>query len=218
METKCWYFVAGECGECVVWGMLNYNQIKELLKSALNRLWEFDREILDFDETEDQQGRFPAKGGILNDRKLHEVCINHRLAVYIHEEMNEYLGTDHKYYVDIEFNRLNASPKNTNAEYLFKTPEDREIRPDIIVHGRSDPFIKPLNLLVIEAKKEQLKEKDKENVQLLMLDSRYKYTYGATIQYTKDKSNFLVTIYRHAPQRGGRIPLAKESYYIQKSR
>lgn len=118
--------------------------------------------------------------------KLHEVCINHRLAVYIEHHLPDELND---YYVDIEYNRYNLDRK-----YVSLGNEEFEARPDIIIHRRMNPRNKPIpHYLIIEAKKENINEKDLRTVRGFLTDPKYKY--GMTISYCSNNDNFVGHIY-----------------------
>ncbi len=106
------------------------------------------------------------------DRILHEVCINHRLAVYIENYIAKEFKQD--YYVDIEYNRYFK-----NKKYL--QGKEKPARPDIIVHTRTK--IPLQHYLVIEAKKYQVCRDDEEKVQLFLTNPNYQYKFGLTVIY-----------------------------------
>lgn len=54
-------------------------------------------------------------------RKLHEVCINHRLAIYFEQKIIPLLPKDEEYFVDIEFNREGINFKNAKIAGRKKT-------------------------------------------------------------------------------------------------
>lgn len=82
------------------------------------------------------------------ERKLHEVCINHRFAHYIERLLPDYYPNDYK--VDIEYNRYYK-----NKKYVDIAGDRRVVRPDIIIHTRAVRSEYPQHLLVIEAKKNE---------------------------------------------------------------
>src|SRR5437879_2734937 len=80
-------------------------------------------------------------------RKLHEVCINHKLAEYLAAEILPLVETQEQLFVDIEFNREGVDFKNVKIG-----DQVERVRPDIIVHNRRSGPAK-FNLLIAECKK-----------------------------------------------------------------
>jgi hypothetical protein len=116
-----------------------------------------------------------------NARKLHEVCINHKLANHLEKDVLPNLTPMGKMFVDIEFNREGLNPKTTNYN-----GEDRTLRPDIIIHNRRTGEDK-INFLVVECKKKGSApteiNKDRQKICALMQDERYKYMFGLQVMY-----------------------------------
>lgn len=112
-------------------------------------------------------------------RKLHEVCINHRLALILEAELLAILATTDRLYVDIEFNREGPYSKSVNL-----SDGEKLVRPDIIVHNRKSGPDKR-NVLVVECKKEGRRGviQDRRKIHGLMTDSRYEYQYGLQVVY-----------------------------------
>ena len=117
-------------------------------------------------------------------RKLHEVCVNHRLANHLEEEIVPVLRLDETIFVDIEFNREGVDFKNVGIN-----DEDKRVRPDIIIHNRKTGPEK-LNFLVVECKKRgtpsKYIEEDRQKIRVLMEDERYEYSFGLQVVYGKD--------------------------------
>ncbi len=118
-----------------------------------------------------------------DSRKLHEVCINHRLAVYLEEFILPLLnGDDEQYFVDIEFNREGINKKN------LKVGDEKTVRPDIIIHNRKSGEEKK-NFLIVECKKSGASngdiEDDRNRVKAFLENERYKYSYGLQVIYTR---------------------------------
>jgi hypothetical protein len=109
-------------------------------------------------------------------RKLHEVCINHRLANHLEKEIIPVFGLDEAIFIDIEFNRDGVDFKNTTID-----DGDKTVRPDIIIHNRKTGHEKG-NLLVGECKKQGASEddikKDRQKIVALMMDERYEHSFG----------------------------------------
>lgn len=115
-----------------------------------------------------------------DERKLHEVCINHRLAVHFENLICPKIEGE-RFYVDIEFNREGINFK----ELDYKGQEDR-VRPDIIIHNRRSGDNKN-NFLVVECKKEdapdQKKNDDLRKLEAFIRDKKYKYKFGLQVIY-----------------------------------
>ena len=115
-----------------------------------------------------------------DERKLHEVCINHRLAMHFENVIVSKLKPE-KYYVDIEFNREGINFK----ELEYNGQEDR-VRPDIIIHNRRSGD-KKKNFLVVECKKEDAPEPDKTKdlakLEAFITDQKYQYEFGLQVIY-----------------------------------
>jgi len=137
------------------------------------------------------------KGTTKISRKLHEVCINHRLAVYLEKNTPAILKHDEKNYplfVDIEFNRKGNDPKRwqtQNGKFV-------EIRPDIIIHNRKNGT-EGFNFLVVECKKAGARKKsleeDLNKIKKFIEDNDYSYHYGLQVIYNSGhigELNFLV--------------------------
>jgi hypothetical protein len=79
-------------------------------------------------------------------RKLHEVCVNHRLANHLAAALLPALRSDERLFVDIEFNR-----EGVDFKHIRINSEDRTVRPDIIIHNRKTGSQKR-NVLAVECK------------------------------------------------------------------
>ncbi len=129
----------------------------------------------------------PIEEGFNYDaRKLHEVCINHKLANYLEEFILPILEYKNiKYFVDIEFNREGVNKKEIKINGIEKV-----VRPDIIVHNRKTRDEKD-NFLVAECKKSNVDKDEKgddvKKLKAFIEDDRYKYQYGLQIIYGNDK-------------------------------
>lgn len=111
-----------------------------------------------------------------HDLKLHEVCINHRFAIYLERTISEcpsLIG----YSIDIEYNRYGNDVK--------RSPDCKPIRPDVIVHKRRDNG-QSENLLVIEAKMADGHNNDEARIRMMMSDDGiFKYRFGAKLTYNE---------------------------------
>ncbi len=118
-------------------------------------------------------------------RKLHEVCINHRLANHLENDVIPVLGSGEKMFVDIEFNREGVSSKTSRIN-----GEERTLRPDIIIHNRRSGAEK-VNFLIVECKKKEASREelddDRSKIGTLMKDERYDYLFGLQVIYGKNR-------------------------------
>ena len=118
-------------------------------------------------------------------RKLHEVCINHRLAIYFEQKIIPLLPKDEEYFVDIEFNR-----EGSNFKEVEITEQQKTVRPDIIIHNRKSGNDKK-NFLVVECKKSGTARAeiadDRKKIRVIMDDKKYQYTFGLQVIYGKDQ-------------------------------
>lgn len=114
-------------------------------------------------------------------RKLHEVCINHKLAEYLAAEILPLIDNSQKMFVDIEFNREGGNFKQLEIDGKIDT-----VRPDIVIHNRKSNGDK-FNLLVVECKKSGASndelQKDVKKIKALIGDSRYEYHFGLQVIY-----------------------------------
>lgn len=157
----------------------NYDKKEEQLivswlKLSFLRLIERDIELLIPDKIESD---YIILGEKEINREVHETAINHRLAVNI--EMFTPEGFGH-YHVDIEYNRFINQRKMVRS---LKTGNVIEVRPDILVHSRTNLRIETPHLLVVEAKKYKNNEKDRNHIFDIMADSNYNYKYGLLVSY-----------------------------------
>ncbi len=148
--------------------------IEALIKLSFNELIQYDYEIIGMGNHIKTENHVSCSVEIEN-RKLHEVCINHRFAHYLENNLKS-IPNYSAYFVDMEFNRLNSNSKELNGKI---------IRPDIIIHARMNDKIKPQNLLAIEAKKDLITSHDTAKVKGLIKNSKYKFKYGLTVSYCR---------------------------------
>lgn len=153
--------------------------VKKLLEYAFKKLQENDLELIKLsNDCIAPKTTYYAKRKY--ERKLHEVCINHRLAVYIEEYICNNFDDKKKYFIDIEYNRCGVNPKMVQINN-----EAKILRPDIIVHTRMNQNQK--HYLVVEAKKDTNSKRDKEKIKAFINDDNYKYQFGCTIIYGEFK-------------------------------
>jgi len=120
-----------------------------------------------------------------DQRKLHEVCINHKLAIYLEEFLFQELNPElQPLLTDIEFNR-----EGINFKELEYNGQEKRVRPDIIIHNRKSGDDK-INILVVECKKEPAKEDDKatdrQKISAFLTDPKYNYDFGLQVLYSKN--------------------------------
>ncbi|MCX6851652.1 MAG: hypothetical protein NTY98_22350 [Verrucomicrobia bacterium] len=132
-----------------------------------------------FDEDSSLFG-LPLESDCSEVRKLHEVCINHKLAEKFSIQPCFSKSKHGALHVDIEFNRKGAGPKELNGIL---------VRPDIIVHNRKSADEK-FNLLVVECKKGSAArgeiEEDRKKVASFITSEEYAYQYGLCVIYKDD--------------------------------
>ncbi|TFH64123.1 MAG: hypothetical protein E4G91_06805 [Candidatus Zixiibacteriota bacterium] len=152
------------------------DKLRAALQRSFDRLLREDGRLFDCEIEEHDRD---------NARKLHEVCINHRLAIYFQEEVVPSITAGEKLFVDIEFNKEGANPKEVIID-----GKKRPVRPDIIIHNRETGDDKR-NVLVIECKKEGTSKKkiceDRKKILALMNNERYNYTFGLLVIYAKNR-------------------------------
>lgn len=148
--------------------------VKELIQNVVNCLRDNDSdiielpddcEIIEYDEKQKQI-----------ERKLHEVCINHRVAVYLEDYVKLNINADYK--VDIEYNRYYKNKKVVRINETVKS-----VRPDIIVHSRTNRNVVPQHYLIIEAKKNESTPEDENKIRAFIQDKKYEYMFGLTVSY-----------------------------------
>jgi len=118
-------------------------------------------------------------------RKLHEVCINHKLAEKLTNNLLGLFTDCSKLYIDIEFNREGTRPKYAIIKHVKKLA-----RPDIILHNRKTGANKN-NILIVECKKRGTTKRQRQcikddigKIRGFMTDPRYAYIYGLQVIYS----------------------------------
>jgi hypothetical protein len=156
--------------------MLSKNDLKNAVSEALNKLLHEDGSLFVCPIEEE----FPYDA-----RKLHEVCINHKLANHLEAVVLPLTTSLGKMFVDIEFNR-----EGLNFKQVQSGNESKKVRPDIIIHNRRSDQNKK-NLLVVECKKEDAEAsaigQDKEKIFDLIKDEKYSYSFGLQVVYGTGK-------------------------------
>lgn len=160
-------------------------QAQGIIRFALHELVRRDGSL--FIDNEDEVRRV-YDDAVEIERKLHEVAINHRFAVYLEQVVRDIMPLE--YCVDLEYNRYYYSRK-----YVHVAGEVQEIRPDILIHTRTIENIYPQHYMAIEAKKGEVTYYDTDKVHGLMRDERYGYVFGATVSYCSDDDCIISQLY-----------------------
>lgn len=159
--------------------------VQTIIRESIISLIANDSNIFHIDLNEVQYISEEAR--ILN-RKLHETTINHRLAVYLEQNISNNLFEG--YNVDIEYNRFFENDK------ILETIEGQIIaRPDIIIHSRTNQEISPNHILVVEAKKGGITEHDVNKIMGFISDGNYNYLFGLTVSYCQSEEFVVSTLY-----------------------
>lgn len=152
------------------------DRVKEAVRHSFRRLLQQDGSL--FDCPIEEEFAYEA-------RKLHEVCINHKLANLLERAIVPLLGREEKVFVDIEFNREGLNYKRVRLD-----GEEKKLRPDVIIHNRRSGVDKR-NFLVVECKKQGSSrveiDEDREKIRALMEDERYAYSFGLQVVYGKQR-------------------------------
>ena len=153
------------------------------IKKSFQKLMENDGSLFEFKGRDDANDIY---------RKLHEVCINHKLANYLEEFIHPLLYKYHcckegHWYTDIEFNRKGINYKELTI--LKDEKAQKRVRPDIIIHNRKSEEDK-INFLVVECKKKssssaQDRAYDQEKLKALLSDETFKYEFALQVIYDR---------------------------------
>lgn len=150
------------------------DQIRDAVQRSFTRLLEEDAYLFECQHEEELN---------YDERKLHEVCINHRLANHLEAIVPPIITDEERMFVDIEFNREGVRYKEVQIN-----GRDERVRPDIIIHNRKTGDQKR-NFLVVECKKRGASQKDIDDdfgrICALMEDGRYEYSFGLRVIYGK---------------------------------
>lgn len=106
------------------------------------------------------------------ERRLKEECINHKLALYMQENLPMGLS---EFTVDVEYDKNYDRAKEIEDD----NGQKYKIRPDILVHKREDNYN---NIIAIECKKGHLSKLDKIKLKKL-LEPPYSYKLSLGISY-----------------------------------
>jgi hypothetical protein len=162
------------------------DEILDIIVQSLKVLVARDRDLFNTELVEPPAISDDAK--ILN-RELFETTINHRLAVYLEQNLQPTRYSD--YHVDIEYNRYYQNEK------LLQTMEGLiAVRPDIIIHTRMRQDANPQHLLIVEAKKGKTTEHDRVKIKGFLSDPKYRYQFGLAISYCRHPKNITGILYQ----------------------
>ena len=157
------------------YGKAMKDQLKDAVQRSFAKLMEEDAYLFECQREEELD---------YDERKLHEVCINHRLANHLEVEVIPIIRDKERMFVDIEFNRVGVSYKEVQIN-----GRDKRVRPDIIIHNRKSGDQKR-NCLVVECKKRGASQEDIDDdfgrIRALMEDGRYEYSFGLHVIYGRD--------------------------------
>lgn len=159
--------------------------MRNCIEFAITKLTENDDEIIR--RKKPKLSHATEKEKMLN-RELHETAINHRFAVYLEQYLITAGISD--YIVDIEYNKRFSDSKQVLIE-----GEKIPVRPDILIHKRTDISSEFPHLLVVEAKKHKTSGHDISKVVAFMNDENYLYKYGLTISYAYNPKEVRAVLY-----------------------
>ena len=94
------------------------------------------------------------------------------------------------YNVDIEYNRYYENLKELETvEGLIS------VRPDILIHSRTNHEIHQQHFLVVEAKKGAITQHDINKINGFISDSNYNYLFGLTVSYCLSDTHVLANLH-----------------------
>ena len=141
---------------------MNKEEILELIKSSLEKLYERDRYLIYHSD----------------DNHNSERAVVFRFGVYFDQEVKNRDSNSLRYNVDVEYNRNIDDIKGIRNENKNK---NKKIIPDLIWHQRGD---NENNMLIIEFKTWWNNNQDQDIDKIKKFcdpNGEYKYKYGATI-------------------------------------
>lgn len=145
---------------------MNKDDVKKLIERSLRELAEKD-------------------AGLIH-RKVKEECINHRLACYLEQFLNE--ESSIPYNVDLEYDKNYNDPKKI---IIDENKNLKAIRPDIIIHIRETNHS---NLIAFEIKKGYTNQHDLKKIKGGLLKRPYNYKYGCLISYLPTRTYIKVKL------------------------
>ena len=111
------------------------------------------------------------------DINAHECSHAHRIAFYLEKRIRKSEKMK-QFSVDVEYNRIGEKTKSVPL-----SGEQRNIRPDIIVHKRGSCDL-GANEIVIEVKRDAFDKIDEEKIKNLCINHSYKYKCGYCLLLT----------------------------------
>ena len=137
--------------------MNEYQELKEALNIALNKLYDDDSYLI--------------------EHALHEQCIVFRFSLYLYEILRDserFSGLN----LDIEYN------KNLGGAKII--PDcDNGVRPDLLLHERGNNNKNTLVVEFKKGDSQEVLNDDEKKIKAFMSpQGEYKYKYGATILFT----------------------------------
>ena len=124
------------------WNSCSLKNVEEIIQEAIHRFMVCDSILLNL-----------AGEGSDEDKKLHEVCIAHKLANHLENVLLENSLIPERATVDIEYNRHGLEVK--------RWADGKAFRPDILLHERASD---DQNYLVIEIKKDTNLGRNEQNL------------------------------------------------------
>lgn len=154
---------------------VKFEDIKKLVNAALGKFYKNDRDLIDMEN---------------NREMVSERCMVFHIGGYMKNKMNtltKFQWAD----LDCEYNRNMGEPKT-----IYTNDSEYNFVPDLIIHRRKS---NNNNLLVIEFKKENAKERDKEydKEKLIALTGEevFKYNFGLYVELGRYKVQ--VSVYQN---------------------
>lgn len=156
--------------ESKFWNTCTLEQVKDILQEAINRFMVCDSNLLNL-----------AYEGIDEDKKLHEVCIAHKLANHLEGVLQELSIVPERTTIDLEYNKHGLDVKRWGDGKAF--------RPDILLHERATD---KQNYLALELKKDTNLGKNERNLKddiskierLCDPEGDYRYRFGFVLVVT----------------------------------
>lgn len=124
------------------WNTCSLKEVEGFLQEAIHRFMNCDSILLNL-----------AGDGSEEDKKLHEVCIAHKLANHLESVLQELSLIPERTTIDIEYNRHGLEVK--------RWADGKAFRPDILLHERASD---DQNYLVIEMKKDTNLGRNEQNL------------------------------------------------------
>jgi hypothetical protein len=134
---------------------------------------------------ENALGELISKEDKIIERKLYEVCINHKFANYLNNEVKK-SNNFNWLEVDLEYDKNYDKKKE-----IFTVKGKEPIRPDILIHKRKDNYN---NMVAIECKKNYMNKKDKTKL-LKLLHDPFNYCLTCWLSYLPGEKHMLIKLF-----------------------